>query len=67
MRDWGWAEEYVLAMWLMLEQAERLAFRKPAQSHLAPVFPEKTARFLKKTGRAVEQQREIIVIDQIFG
>ena len=30
-RDWGWAEDYVVAMYLMLQQ-ERFSFRSRSQS-----------------------------------
>ena len=45
MRDWGWAEEYVLAMWLMLQQAE------PADYVIATGEPHSLREFVEEAFR----------------
>ena len=45
VRDWGWAEEYVLAMWLMLQQAE------PADYVIATGEPHSLREFVEEAFR----------------
>jgi GDPmannose 4,6-dehydratase len=42
VRDWGWAEEYVHAMWLMLQQAE------PADYVIATGEPHSLREFVEE-------------------
>jgi GDPmannose 4,6-dehydratase len=47
VRDWGWAEEYVLGMWLMLQQAS------PADYVIATGEPHSLREFVEEASRYV--------------